>query len=146
MSSAPGAVPPAGEPVPPQHHSTMLGYEAVGSMAETNQEARTYGMLCHLLALSGFVIPFGHIIGPLIVWLIKKDQYAFVNDQGKESLNFQITVTIAVLVSVALIILLVGIVLTPIVALAALVLVIMASVNASSGKYYRYPVNIRLIK
>ena len=51
-------------------------------------------MLCHLSSLAGSVIPFGNIVGPLVVWLIKKDEYAFVDDQGKESLNFQISITI----------------------------------------------------
>src|ERR1700680_445708 len=58
-------------------------------------EARTWAMLCHLSSISGFIgVPFGHIVGPLIVWLVKKDQFPLVDDQGKESLNFQISMTI----------------------------------------------------
>jgi uncharacterized Tic20 family protein len=53
-------------------------------------ESRMWGMLCHLSALSAYVTGFGGILGPLIVWLIKKDTMPFVDDQGKESLNFQI--------------------------------------------------------
>ncbi len=56
------------------------------------QEERTWGMLCHLCALAGFIgIPLGSIIGPLVIWLIKKDASAFVNEQGRNSLNFQIS-------------------------------------------------------
>jgi len=110
------------------------------------KEARTFGMLCHLGALAGYFIPFGNIVGPLIFWLIKKDQYAFVDDQGKESLNFQITVSIAMLVCLLLSLIVIGFVLLFAVAIASLVLVIMAAVAASSGRTYRYPVCLRLIK
>jgi uncharacterized Tic20 family protein len=123
-----------------------LGYESGPGAIETVQEAKTFGMLCHLLALSGFIIPFGSIIGPLVIWLIKKDQYPFVNDQGKESLNFQITVAIAMIASALLMFVLIGFILLPIIAIGALVMVIIATVAASGGTYYRYPFNIRFIK
>ena len=110
------------------------------------QDERTFGMLSHLLALSGLFIPFGNIIGPLIIWLIKKDQYHFVNDQGKESLNFQISVLIYAIVSGILIFALVGLVLLAAVGIFALVMPIVASVRANEGVYYRYPLTIRLIK
>ncbi len=141
MSTSPGAIPPLGA-----GHGDFSASAAPIGAVETNAEAKTLGMLCHLLALCGFVIPLGTVLGPLVIWLLKKDQYAFVNDQGKESLNFQITVLIALLVSFALMFLLIGFALVPAVAIAALVLVIMASVKASSGIYYRYPVCLRLIK
>ncbi len=103
-------------------------------------------MLCHLGALIGYLIPFGNLIGPLVFWLIKKDQYAFVDDQGKESLNFQITVSIAAIISVILTLVMIGFILLLVVAIGSLVLVIMATVAASSGKAYRYPICLRLIK
>ena len=53
-------------------------------MSDVTQEEKTWGMIAHLSALAGFVIPFGNLIGPLIVWLIKKDTMPFVDDQGKE--------------------------------------------------------------
>ena len=65
-------------------------------MIESNE--RTFAMLCHLSALIGFFIPFGHIIGPLIIWLIKKDTSKLVDDQGRESLNFQISLTIYIFI------------------------------------------------
>ena len=62
------------------------------------EEEKTWGMLCHLLALTGLVIPIGVIVGPLIMWLVKKDESEFVDYHGKESLNFQITMMIGVVI------------------------------------------------
>ena len=76
-----------------------------------SQDERTWGMLCHLSAFAGYVFPFGGIVGPLVVWLIKKDEMPFVDDQGKEALNFQISVLIYAIVSFVLIFVLIGIIL-----------------------------------
>lgn len=112
---------------------------------EESQE-RTWGMVCHLSALAGFIIPFGNIIGPLIVWLIKKDESPFVDDQGKESLNFQISITIYCIVAAILILIIIGIFLLIGLGILALVLIIMAAVKANSGEKFRYPLTIRLIR
>ena len=114
---------------------------------QTEQQARTYGMLCHLLALAGFIgIPFGNIIGPLVIWLVKKDQYPFVDDQGKESLNFQISLTIYAAVSAILMLVAIGFVLLAAVAVFGLVMIIIAAVQANQGVAYRYPLTIRFLK
>ena len=110
------------------------------------RQERNFGMLCHLAALAGFIIPFGNIIGPLVLWLMKKDESEFVNNQGKESLNFQITVTILAIVSGILIIVVVGIILLILVGIFSLVMIIIASIKASEGEKYRYPFSIRLIQ
>ena len=111
------------------------------------KQANTWGMLCHLTALSLFIgIPFGHIIGPLVVWLIKKDECPFVDEHGKESVNFQISMTIYGIVSVILFIILIGFVLLGVLLIAELVLVIMASVKASNGEKFSYPYTIRFLK
>lgn len=116
------------------------------SMVQSADE-RLWGMLCHLVALSGFIVPpIGFILGPLIIWLIKKDQYAFVNDQGKESLNFQISMLIYMAISAVLIFILVGFILLFILTVVELVLVIVASVAANEGRSYRYPLTIRFVK
>ena len=113
---------------------------------EPNKQARTFGMLCHLLALAGFIgIPFGNIIGPLVMWLMKKDDFAFVNDQGKEALNFQITMIIAGIVAALSMLVFIGIILLPAVLIVNLVFVIIATLKANEGQYYRYPFAIRLI-
>lgn len=111
-----------------------------------NKDERMWGMLCHLSALAGCIIPFGNVIGPLIVYSMKKDEYAFVADQGKESLNFQISILIYLAISGLAVLLLVGILLLIIVGLAALILTVIASVRANDGEYYRYPLTIQFIK
>jgi len=108
--------------------------------AVPSQEARTMAMLCHLLAI------FTGFLGPLILWLVKKDTDPFVDRQGKEALNFQITVLIASFVSGLLTMVCIGMVLLPIVVIANLVFCIMACVAANKGQDYRYPVSIRFIK
>lgn len=115
-------------------------------VSETSKDAKTFGMLCHLGALAGFVIPFGNIVGPLIFWLIKKNELPFVDDQGKESLNFQITVSIALIVCIPLTIILIGIPLMFVIGIGALILVIIAAIKANDGIAYRYPWALRLIK
>jgi uncharacterized Tic20 family protein len=109
-------------------------------------EEKQWALFAHLSALAGFIIPFGSIIGPLIIWLIKKDTMPFVDDQGKEALNFQITAAIAFLVCFALIIVLIGFLLIWVVAIADLVLIIMAAIKANEGVAYRYPFTLRLVK
>lgn len=114
--------------------------------SEINKEERTWGMLCHLIAFVGIVVPFGNIIGPLVIWLIKKDEMPFVDDQGKESLNFQITMFIGVIIGVLLTFVLIGIPFLIALTIFWLVVVIIASVKANDGVAYRYPYAIRFLK
>jgi uncharacterized Tic20 family protein len=111
------------------------------------KKAQTWGMLCHLTALSSFVglVP-GHLIGPLVVWLIKRNDYPLVDEQGKESLNFQLSMTIYGIVSAFLCLILIGYLLLPILAVVDLILVIKASIRVSNGEEYRYPFTIRFLK
>jgi len=115
-------------------------------MLPTTKDDRTWAMLCHLSGLAGYVIPFGNIFGPLAIWLIKRDQSWLVDDQGKEAVNFQISWTIYMIISLIAILVLVGIVLVGIVAVGGLVLLIVAAVKANEGIAYRYPLTIRFIK
>jgi len=118
-------------------------------MEEVNspdKDERLWGMLCHLLAFSGYLIPLGSVLGPLIIWLIKKDEMPFVNDQGKESLNFQLTMFIAVIVSVILMIVVIGFLFLGVLIIYQIIVVIMASIKANEGVRYRYPYTIRFIK
>jgi len=109
------------------------------------REARNWAMGCHLAALAGFIIPFGSIIGPLIVWLIKKDESSFVDRQGKESLNFQITMMIAFLVCFVLVFILVGFLLMALVVIFDLIMIILAAIKTSEGEDFRYPISLRLV-
>ena len=104
-------------------------------------------MLCHATALAGFFVPWaGHILGPLIVWLAKRGDSPEIDAHGKESLNFQISMLIYSLIAGVLCLVLIGFVLLGILHILNLVLVIIASIQASEGKLYRYPISIRLIK
>lgn len=134
MSSDEPANPQEPQPTAPQTPTGM------------SKEEATWGMLCHLSALAMFILPsVGNILGPLILWLIKKDQYPFVDSQGKESLNFQISITIYAIACGLLSLLLIGIPLLIAVMVFWLVEVIMASVSANEGKPWTYPVTIRFI-
>ena len=107
---------------------------------------RTWDMLCHLSALSGlFVVLAGFILGPLVVWLIKKNEIPSVDAHGKEALNFQISMAIYFIASAILIVIGIGVLLMPVVAVTDIVLVIIASVKASNGQPYRYPLTIRFL-
>lgn len=108
-------------------------------------EERNWGMLCHLSILSGLLVPFASLIAPLVIWQIKRQEMPFVDYNGKEALNFQITYLIAFLVSLALTSILVGFVLLGVVSVAWFVFTIIATVKASNGEYYRYPFILRLI-
>jgi len=103
-----------------------------------DKDSITMAMLCHLLAI------FTWFLGPLIIWLIKKDSSPFVDDQGKEALNFQIVALIATVACVF------GFCLAPFliatVQITRLVFCIIATIEANKGVAYRYPLTLRLIK
>jgi len=112
-----------------------------------SSDERTWAMLCHLTALCAFVgIPLGHIIGPLVVWLLKKNEMPLVDAQGKKSLNFQITMSIAAAVAFLTVFVLVGVVLLPAVIIFDLICVIIASVKTSNAQEWDYPLSIVFIK
>jgi hypothetical protein len=110
-----------------------------------SNEERTMAMLCHLSALAMFVIPFGSILGPLIVWLIKKDQYVEVDRQGKDALNFHLSMLIYSIVGGILVFLLIGIFVLLVLAILRLVFIIVASVKSNSGERFAYPLALRFI-
>ncbi len=97
------------------------------------------GMACHLLGLVGF-------LGPLIIWLVKRNDHPFVDDQGKEALNFQLSILIYSVVSMFLIFVFIGIPLIIALPIFNLVMVIVAAVAANNGQAYRYPLCIRMIR
>ncbi|MFC2087972.1 DUF4870 domain-containing protein [Calditrichota bacterium] len=119
--------------------------ESNNNVTPDNKDEKLWAMLCHLSALAGFVFPFGNIIAPLIIWVVKKDEFLLVADQGKESLNFQISLTIYIIAAVVLIFVAIGIVLLPILGLFGLIMIVIASIKANEGEKYRYPFTIRLI-
>jgi len=120
--------------------------ESMNTATVVPKDARNWGMICHLVAFSGFVIPFGHILGPLIVWAIKKDDHPFIDDQGKEAMNFQLSMTIYSIVAFLLIFIVIGIFLLIALCVFVVVMIIVASIKANEGVYYRYPLTIRFFK
>lgn len=117
-----------------------------GSPAPANKDDNTLGLVCHLLSFVGFAIPFGNILGPLVLWLVKRGDSPYLDSVGKEVVNFNISWSIYMAVAAFSIIALVGFLLLPLVALAWLILVIIGAINSSNGKFHRYPLTIRLIK
>ncbi|TRX74561.1 DUF4870 domain-containing protein [Pseudomonas mangiferae] len=115
-------------------------------MPPPSREARQWAMACHFAAFLGLVFPFGNLLGPLIVWQLKKDQDPFIDQQGKEALNFQITVAVAGLVCLLLMLVVIGFLLIGLLGLGALVLTIIAGIKANEGAAYRYPFTWRLLK
>ncbi|MBD8092503.1 DUF4870 domain-containing protein [Pseudomonas fluorescens] len=109
-------------------------------------EVRQSAMLCHLAAFLGFVFPFGSVVGPLILWQMKKEVDPFIDDQGKEALNFQITVAIAWMACIVLAFAVIGFFLMFALAIATVVLTIIGSIKANKGIAYRYPLTWRVVK
>lgn len=104
------------------------------------KDVTNMAMLCHLLAI------FTGFLGPLIIWLIKKDDAPFIDRHGKEALNFQLTVLIAMIVSGLLTFICIGVPMLIAVWIADLVLCIIAALKASRGEEYRYPLAIRFLR
>ena len=114
--------------------------------ADHDKNARNLAVLCHLFGLLGLIIPPGNVIGPLLIWLLKKEEHPFIEEQGREALNFQITFTIAMMASVFLALVYVGLFLLAILGTVDLILIIMASSAASRGENYRYPFSIKFLQ
>ena len=133
---------------------TIPAYQPAPAAASST---RAWEVLCHLSSIVGLLgVPFGNILGPLIVWLVKRDASPGVDAHGKESLNFHISWTLYAIVagaiSTALILIGIGIlmwiVLAPLLAigwLSMLILVVIGSIKASNGELYRYPLTIRFL-
>ncbi len=109
-------------------------------------QARQWGLFTHLSSLAGLIVPFGNILGPLILWQVKKAEFPFVDDQGKEAVNFNITMAIASIVAAILTVVLIGFLLLPVIVIAWLIFTVIAAMKANEGVAYRYPLTLRLIK
>lgn len=105
-----------------------------------SSEEKTLALLSHLLCI------IVGVLAPLVIWLIKKDESAFVNEHAKESLNFQISMIIYSIIAGFLCFAVIGFVLLPLLGVFALIVIIIATVRASKGEHYEYPLTIRLVK
>ncbi|MDX1694506.1 MAG: DUF4870 domain-containing protein, partial [Ketobacteraceae bacterium] len=112
----------------------------------TNDE-KNWGVYCHLAVFLGVFLPVvGNFLGPGLVWLLKKEEYPFAGDQGKEVLNFQITLLLVSIAAGFLSAVLIGVIVLWILPFYWLIFTIVGAVKASEGKAYRYPLTLRLIK
>ena len=124
-----------------------MSEESIPPMEITpSKDERTWAMLSHFSVLCMFIFPFGNILAPLIIWLIKKEEMSFVEDQAKEVLNFQISMTIYLLISGILCFILIGIPFVIGLVIFNVIITIIAGIKANDGKSYQYPINLRLIK
>jgi len=112
------------------------------------KQERMWAMFCHLSALINLVVwvPCANILGPLVIWLIKKNDIPLVDKAGKEALNFQLSMTIYIVISFMLMFVGIGFLLIVPLALANLILVIIASVKVNNGEEFQYPITIRFLK
>ncbi|MCB1231001.1 MAG: DUF4870 domain-containing protein [Verrucomicrobiae bacterium] len=131
------STPPPVDSPPPSFDSGVLAAPGQGKLSE--KDDKTFGMLAHLLGI------FTGFVGPLVIWLIKKEESPFVDDQGKEALNFQIWMTLGIWISWFLTGVLIGCITLPAFAIISLVFGILGTMKANEGIAYRYPVNIRII-
>ena len=107
---------------------------------------RTWGTIVHLSALAGIIFPVLTIIAPLFIWLVKRKEMPFIDDQGKEAVNFQLTMLIGFIICIPLAFILIGVVLAFVLGIVDLIFIILAGVSANRGEHYRYPFNWRIIK
>lgn len=122
---------PAGEDVVAEEH---------GWTEPVDSDSRGWAVAAHLIPLLGF-----GFIGPLIIWLIKRDEDAFVEEHSREALNFQISVLIYGIISGLLILVLIGLLLLPVLVIFWFVASIVAAIKAANGQAFRYPLTIRFV-
>lgn len=130
----------------PQDQALQQEDKSQGDMASISQDEKNWAMFCHIGVFAGFIIPFGNLIAPMVLWLMKKDEMPFVNFHGKEVINFQLTILIAVVVSWLLIFIVIGFLLLAVIGVFVVIVTIMGIVKTSQGEYYHYPLAIRFIK
>lgn len=116
-------------------------------MTATTQEQRKWGMAIHLAALTGLLLPLGLVLGPMIVWMLKKNDSAYLDSQGKKALNFQLTILIIAFVFAVLSILVRPVISIAFMAgMAGIVFAIMASIKTYKGKDFNYPFSLKIFK
>ena len=117
-----------------------------GTNGAVDQAVRTTAVVAHLSTFAGLVLPFGSVIGPLAVWLTRRNEDPFIDDAGREALNFGISIAIYGLVMVVAALMLIGIPFLIVGLVAWVVLASLAAVKASQGQSYRYPLTMRFVR
>ena len=129
-----------------QDNDAADSHQSAGEEVTTDDEDdQLWGLILHLSAFAGFIIPFGNLIAPLIIWQMKKDESAFLDEVGREAVNFHIAITVYALISTVLIFVLIGFLLLAAVTIGMIVLTVIAAVKANDGECYRFPMIFRLV-
>jgi uncharacterized Tic20 family protein len=127
--------------------SLTVFYKKVMEEIKTyTQSERDWAMFCHLSSFAGFFFPLGGILGPLICWVSRKDGSSWVDTNGKASMNFQISLLLYIILAIPLCFILVGIPILIFLGILDIVCVIVASIRASKGEYFKYPLSIPFIQ
>lgn len=131
--------------------SSMAAAAAAGAPAAAGTAAgedapRYRAVICHLAGFCGYVVPLGHLIAPVVAWLVWRNGDAFANEHGREAINFQLSITLYMAVSALLVILLVGFLLLLVLAVMHIVMMAIAAASAGAGKPFRYPMTIRFLR
>ncbi len=103
---------------------------------------RNWAMLCHISTFAGYIMPLGGILGPLILWLSRKDQSEWIDYNGKQALNFQLSILLYMFLTIPLIFIVVGIPIMVFLVFLEIVCVSIASIKSARGEVYRYPISI----
>ena len=114
--------------------------------AMTPQQENEWAMYAHLSSLAGYIVPLGSILGPLVVWLMKKDQSALVDQHAKDALNFNLSMLVYAAVSVVLVLVFIGFFLLIAIGVGSVICTIMATLKAKDGQHFQYPMTIRFIQ
>lgn len=149
----PASPPPAAEREDPHELPEGVFLEPEEATANLTEDECMWGMLAHLSCFSSILIPFGNLLGPFIVWQVKKDESEYVVAHAKEALNFQLSLTIyssvtAILMFILFFVFFIGLLLIPVLiamVIFGLVQTIIAGLRANEGKFHEYPLTLRLI-
>ncbi len=146
-----------GEPIPPSpvgsdtssDHLTEAGPRPPAAPSTPSPDVpntvRNWAMAAHISAFAVLVVGIP-VVGPLVVWLLKREEHPFVDEQGKEAVNFNLSMLLYGIVAGILVLVGIGLVLLPVVLVAWFVLTVIAAVKAANGEHHRYPVTIRFVR
>ena len=130
---------PSSESGRPTAPAATSDAEEAAPQPETSREARNMAMLCHLLGVAGF-------FAPLVIWLIEREKHRFVDEHGREAMNYQVSLLLYYAVSFLLTPLIVGALMLCVLSVVHVVLIIMGAVKASHGEPWHYPIAVSFLK
>jgi uncharacterized Tic20 family protein len=111
-----------------------------------SETERNWAMFCHISAFASFLMPFGGVIGPLVIWVSKRDESTWVNENGKASLNFQLSILLYIILTIPLCFIIIGFPIIAVLILLRIIFIVIASIKASKGVEFRYPLAIPFIQ